>query len=90
MALQSISGAPIEYVDVSTPTTTNNNVPPWGAYGEINPDLPAGAVVIGCFVCNNSSANSALADYRVSTNSLFVYTRSAQSNYQVRLAYYVS
>lgn len=82
-----ISAPVVEYVDVTAPTTANNNVPPWGAYGEINPVLPAGAEVIGCYVSNNSSANSALATYRVSTNSIFIYTRSAQDNYTVRLSY---
>lgn len=79
----------IQYADVTTATTTNANVSPFGAYAQLTPSLPSGAKVISCRINNVNSTNPAICVYRDADNKLFVYSRSAQSDYKVRFAYTV-
>lgn len=79
----------IQYEDVEAATTANSNVSPFGAYAQLSPSLPAGATVVGCRVNNINSTNPAICVYRDSDNTLFVYSRQAQSTYTVRFAYTV-
>lgn len=82
---------PVIYAqDVDVATTNNGSVAPFGAYGEITPNLPSDAVPISATIIGAYSTNPCTLTYRMSNSigsrSLSVYSHTA-ATIKVRIAY---